>query len=300
MLNTGSTSRSSRVGPVLSLPLPWLKEKPNMSFQPTKFWQRIAIFSFFMVGFSYLGCRSSNRAMDSTDTKESVELVRKYVMLQPVLFGRLEYNPIDAGVVERLIDPSIRKNIRNRYFDRWPATESDAQQVAKVIAANVWSTVLDDNDGRSAVEEAIKKYWDNPKISQVSDPPGVLVDLGMVPGKIVRAAGGYFTINTSEFTDRGELSPEELVKRFATLRTQYPNLESYQVNVVTTPHLRDHPVLHYRYLPSRDILEIHHHDNIYQSPNPIGGDLSNLATGKVPVRTEELKLLPKSTRVGVR
>ncbi len=242
------------------------------------------------------GC-AQREAEVAIDQDRALQVIRSQILLEPALFERLEYNPTSEAVVEKWIDPAIKKGIEQRNFGNWPRTESEATRLATLIQGSAWRAVLDAPEGRALIEQQMKKYWDNPKIELSAQPDSVEMDLGVTPGEIEMTSRGYYSIQKSDFEKDAALIPSELVRRLKLLQEMYPMATRWRVNVIIWPYIaRQHPIT-YEYRQAEDRLFVYSHQEVYYSPERLERNLDRLLNGQSPIQTRDMKILPKQ-RVG--
>ena len=246
--------------------------------------------------FSFLVLGSCSRpAPPPGGEAQAVAAVCDRILKIPALFGRVEYNPADPA----LIEPHVREGIRLRFFGRFATGEADERRQAETLAGNVWGRVLATPEGRAAFEQRVRAYWENPPVTAAEG--GVAVDLGVCPGPVEQTSKGTYTIGRSEFLDRGELRADELVRRLERLRAQAPRARFYRVEASGEMSRRSPVRLRYEYWPERDELVVSFLDGrVFVSPAPVGRDLTRLADGRAPVRTEDLDPLESGRGPNVR
>lgn len=231
------------------------------------------------------------------DQDRALQVMRSRILSEPVLFERLEYNPTSEAVVEKWIDPAIKKGIEQRNFGHWPRTESEAIRLATLVQGSAWRAVLDAPEGRALIEQQMQKYWDNPKIEVSAQQDSVEMDLGVTPGVIEMTSRGYYSIQKSDFERDAALIPSELVRRLRLLQEMYPMVNGWRVTVIIRPYIaRQHPIT-YEYRQTDDRLFVYSNQEVYYSPERLERNLDRLLNGQSPIQTRDMKILPKQ-RVG--
>lgn len=242
--------------------------------------------------------RQPTASTPALNREQSQTAIREFIYSQPAIFERVQYNPQPSESIDGLIDKTVSECISLRNFGKWPEDESSLKSFAGNIVGSVWRKVLQDETGKDAIESKLSQYWNSPTAKEDPNYHSVEIDLGVVPGKIEEDSKGVYTIRESEFVERLELKPSELVRRLKQLLTDYPNCKRYRIIVVTTPSYREHHPITYEYDRDSDKLTLHKRPTFFRSPEPIGG-LDRLVSGEAPSHSSQLSVL-KSAPVGSR